>query len=108
MVCTHASIRWHQYWPKLQPPVVLQSGTAEQQVNGLRRELQPEEQRDYHQQHRTNVSSQKHLVVTILLHLEVLGGGWGCSKVGGSGHGPERRLDWAEPPAALMPTDLHD
>lgn len=29
----------------LQPPVVLHSGTAEQQLNGLRSELQPEEQR---------------------------------------------------------------
>lgn len=43
LVRTQASIRWHQYWPRLQPPVVLHSGTAEQQLKGLSRKLQPGE-----------------------------------------------------------------
>lgn len=93
----------------LQPPVVLHSGTAEQQLNGLRSELQPEEQRgDYSLQDRTNRSFQKTFIVTVVLYLEVPSGGWGCSRVGGSGHGLERTLGLAGPPAPLIPTDLHD
>lgn len=109
MVRTQASVRWHQYWPMLQPPVVLHNGTAEQQLNGLRRELQPGVQRgDYSLLYRTNKSFQKTFIATTVLYLEVPCGGWGCSRVGGSGPGPQTILGWAGPPAQLIPTHLRD
>lgn len=45
-------------------------------------------------------------IVTVVLYPEALGVGWGCSRVGGSGPGPERKPGWAGPPAPRISTDL--
>lgn len=86
----------------LQPPVVLHSGTAEQQLNELCRELQPDDQRgDYYLQYCTVV----HQVIQYnklfknvsyyVLYLVVPGGGWGHSTAEGPEHGPVRVVHMA-------------